>query len=355
MNIQTKLTRNSDIVALMEADLGPAKQIGRWFMFHCPFPGHSNGDRNPSLGVTLENGRWHCFTCGKHGDLIGWLMQFHELSFNEAKKLNTNTFFSTQKTGFRQSHHSRKSPPDLDWQYKARQVITRTEDALWTSGGNTALAYLHERGLRDETIQKYHLGLSKTASLELPQTWGLPETDHKVWLPDGITIPTVVNGVVWGINVRRFNVDPKYQKITGSKTALFGAENLLNREIGLLCEGEFDCIIADQEAGDVIGFATLGSASQQLDLLNWGPFTMRLHTILVAYDNDNAGDKGANSLLALGSKMKRIRLPDGPWKDINDFYLKGGNLRKWFEPFASGHCCSDMEPMMDGMNILVSH
>jgi len=60
-----------DLLGLIERDTGRAgrksgRKSGRWVLFPCPF--HDDG--TPSLAVTPDNGRWHCFGCGKGGDAL---------------------------------------------------------------------------------------------------------------------------------------------------------------------------------------------------------------------------------------------------------------------------------------------
>src|SRR5678815_1251125 len=77
-----------NLVTLIENDLGQGHKSGRWIMFHCPFPGHKNGDRRPALAVTNgDNNRgawWKCFACDKGGGPIKWLMEYRGMSYPDA-------------------------------------------------------------------------------------------------------------------------------------------------------------------------------------------------------------------------------------------------------------------------------
>ena len=73
--------------------------------------------------------------------------------------------------------------------------------------------------------------------------------------------------------------------------------------IGFLCEGEFDCMIVQQELGDILGAATLGSSAIKLNLVDWGPYLMGLKTILVSFDNDPAGIQGRDKLCTAPQKL----------------------------------------------------
>jgi len=53
---------------------------------------------------------------------------------------------------------------------------------------------------------------------------------------------------------------------------------------------------------------------------------MGLQTILAAYDGDPAGDKGMADLVLMSERVNLAPLPEGDWKDVNDFFLAGGDL-----------------------------
>jgi len=111
--------------------------------------------------------------------------------------------------------------------------------------------------------------------------------------------------------------------------ALFGADMMRGHDVAALAEGEFDCMLLAQEAGDLAGVATLGSAGASLDLSAWGDF-LPVARLLVAYDLDGAGDKGAAKLTGLTSRARRVSVPAMPnVKDLTDFWKAGGNLRAW--------------------------
>src|SRR5690606_33879223 len=107
---------------------------------------------------------------------------------------------------------------------------------------------------------------------------------------------------------------------------LYGADGLADRDVALFCEGEFDALLARQEAGNLLTPATLSSAPAILSL-RWYAELTHCHTILVAYDRDAAGEKGANRLLSLSPRFRPIEIPVG--KDITEFHLNGGDIYAW--------------------------
>ena len=114
----------------------------------------------------------------------------------------------------------------------------------------------------------------------------------------------------------------------GSSHGLYNADSLEDRSRGLMCEGEFDTLIAQQEAGELVAAVSLGSASAALSI-RWYSALVTCSDILVCYDNDAAGKKGAARLQQLSSRFRSISVPQG--KDITDFYLSGGDVYQWIE------------------------
>jgi hypothetical protein len=148
-------------------------------------------------------------------------------------------------------------------------------------------------------------------------------------VPCGITIPWFAADALWAVKVRRAYGTPKYQQIKGGNVnGLYGADRLADRDGALFCEGEFDALLARQEAGNLVAPVTLSSATAILSS-RWYAELTHCHTVLVAYDRDAAGEKGANRLLSLSPRFRPVQVPQG--KDITEFYLKGSDLYGWIE------------------------
>ena len=126
--------------------------------------------------------------------------------------------------------------------------------------------------------------------------------------------------------------DNRYLGVKGNRpAAIYNADNLAGANMALFCEGEFDCMIANQVFKDLVPTVTLGSADNLPDLATWGPYLLPLRVVLTTYDTDQAGSKGATALANLvGYRAKLSPLPEGV-KDINDYYLAGGDLRAWIQ------------------------
>jgi DNA primase len=73
------LVVRSDIVEVIGARV-PLKKAGREFKACCPF----HNEKSPSFWVSPDKQFYHCFGCGAHGTVIGFLMQYEKMEFLEA-------------------------------------------------------------------------------------------------------------------------------------------------------------------------------------------------------------------------------------------------------------------------------
>ena len=307
------------IIALIEADLGqPQKKTGRWWFWHCPF----HADPHPSLGVTLENGSWFCFQCGVGGDARTWLWKYRRV---KTPFKNTRLYQT-----FPKKEEKVVTPPSNIWQAKTQLSIEKWVANLWGEPGKAALRYLNERGLKDETLRKYQIGYNPANYHELLEQWGLKaqsKNDQTLFIPAGISIPWVMSDVIWKVNFRRFNSPSKYLQLRGSQPGIFGADTIRDHPITYIVEGEFDAMLLEQEAGDLIGVCTLGSASSRHLSSKWLSHFLSCQRIYLVGDNDLAGQEWAEALLGNSHRLRNIQVPEG--KDITDFCRIGGDLKGW--------------------------
>jgi DNA primase len=310
------LKEHCDLRRLVEQDLGRAPlHGGRAYLWKCPF---HNEHKGFSLAVWANGFR--CFgACATSGDALDWLTRYRRLSFVEAL-LALSEPAATSEPSERKCLKSPSEPPDWDWQHRAERIVSRAEETLWSEVGEPALNYLTGRGLTTRTIRAARLGYVPGDFRQWRDMEGMD-------VPCGIVIPWFAAEALWAVKVRRAYGAPKYQQIKGGNVnGLYGADGVADRDIVLFCEGEFDALLARQEAGDLIAVVTLSSATTILSS-RWYAELTHCHTIFVAYDRDKAGAKGANRLLSLSPRFRPIQVPHG--KDIGEFYLQGGDIYAW--------------------------
>ncbi len=311
MNVQI------DVRELVQRDLGdPVYRGRRAWTYRCPFHHETKG---ASLAVWPDG--WKCWgSCRSYGDAIEWLRRYHHLSFQDAcRDLHALPDHAPEEKPVRRPD---SEPPAPDWQKNARQVVHATQRLLWTPVGERALGYLHSRGLTDDTIRSAGLGY-------WPGKPGQFRNLQRLWVPCGIVLPWQTDDVIWNVKVRRAIGTPKYLGVKGGGNAgLYGADTLTPTRVALVVEGEFDCLIARQEAGDWLTPVTFGAASVHLSA-RWQTLLSRCSRVLVACDNDSAGQQATAHLLAGLPNAQAIPLPPDV-KDLNALHLMGPGQVKQF-------------------------
>jgi DNA primase len=310
-----------DVVHLIESDLGtPKKKSGRWWFWECPF----HPDKHPSLGVSIVEGNWHCFQCGSGGDAGAWLWKYRHIK----KSQSQNRSIQIQP----QQVEKAVSPPNEIWQARAQVYIREWTANLWWTQRKNARWYLYGRGLKGEILQRGQVGYNPVNRFEPLENWGMKpaSSDEKgVFIPAGICIPWLVDGKVWKINIRRSRAYPKYLQVKGSQPAVFGHESLKDHPTAIIVEGEFDAMLLEQEAGDLAGVCTLGSASSRHLSSQWLSYFLSCQRIFLVGDNDKAGRDWAEAISGLSHRLKQVQIPNG--KDISEFWINGGNLHEWVQ------------------------
>ena len=309
----------------------------------CPFCG--GRDRFRVQPHAAGCGRWFCRGCteGKWQDVIAYVMQRDHIDFPAACRFLAGDDLSVQMN--RQRRIPRRSPVQITekkegfrspmWQRKAKSFIAASEKNLWSAQGKEKRAWLHARGLTDETLRHWRIGYHPQQRFESLAAWNCENNEpsqSKMWLASGITIPCIIDGLIRYVKIRRFEGKQKYVQLKGGAPALFGGSTLSGRKTGVLVEGEFDAMLLHQEGNDLAGVATLGGAgNKKIDLAEWSHFLLPVHRFFIAYDLDDAGKSGANRLDAMSARMRRISIPHlrENDKDLTDYYVSGGNLRDW--------------------------
>jgi len=321
------IKRTTDIVAIVEKSVA-LRRSGRQYVGFCPF--HDNV-RTPSFVVWPDTGTWRCFgACNNGGDVIAFVMKRDGCDYKQAKEtLRGNVHPALTKPLLpTPRREERTGPPPADWQASAERVIDRCQSVLWDEAYDRARAWLNARGLNDETLKRWRIGYNPGPLAEKGcEIAGL-------WVPFGITIPCIVGSAIWYVKVRRPAGDPKYLQIKGGRPALFGAETLTAHDRAVFVEGEFDAMLLEQEAGDLIGVATMGAQGYRISLSDWSSYLLHLSRLFIAYDTDGKSEGGAGAMMTMTRRARRVSVPMG--KDVTEYWQAGGDLCAWSSTVIGG-------------------
>jgi DNA primase len=332
-----EVVARSDIVEVVGARV-PLKKAGREFKACCPF----HNEKSPSFWVSPDKQFYHCFGCGAHGTVIGFLMQYEKMEFFDA------VADLAQRAGLEMPRDAQgpADPGSAD----LHQVMVRIARFFEQNLADDARAqgYAAARGIDAKTISRFALGYAPDSWNALLNRFGSQEEDRRQLLQLGMIIERDTRagartagcydrfrdrlmfpirdsrGRVMGFGGRIIDQgEPKY--LNSPETPLFhkGRElyGLFEARQAradfkrlMIVEGYMD-VVRLHQAGITYAVATLGTATTQEHLNKIFKLTSE---VVFCFDGDRAGRQAAwraleNSLpLARdGRELKFMFLPDG--------------------------------------------
>ena len=343
-------TRMIDVCAFYEQYVTLAGKPSRiWrtgereFHSNCPWCGGQN------RFAFWSSGRYSCSLrasgCGRYGrDVIDFLRAYEELSFAQAcDLLGIESVHALQRRAD-DPPSAVDGPPPRQWQERAAALIHHAQRLLWSRRGQSALDYLRQRGLTDDTIRSAHLGYIPCTRegnwfKDDGRYWGSGNEeghDASVWLPEGVLIPWYAGGHIWKLNARRLrgleDGDAKYVQIKGSREGCYHIDAICVDVPLVLCEGEFDALAGEQARGDLAAFVATGALTKaRRD--RWLAHMGLASCVLVAFDDDPPDRNGKRAGDAGSAYWMRI-LPHAirwmPWAhDLNEMLTQRQDIRAW--------------------------
>lgn len=338
------------------------KKAGKNLFGLCPF----HEERTPSFSVNEQKQIFHCFSCGRGGNVFSFIMDLENLSFPEAV-VKVADFGHIDLPASYTAQSQPAAPKD---QQQADLLKLYADSAKMyqhilvnTELGEPALKYLHERGLDDETIKTFGIGYAPANQLLL-DFFKEHQTDYQLLRQSGLFIENqagdlrdrFVDRVLFPIKdasgrviafsgriLKKSPNEPKY--LNSPETKLFNKRSVLfnfdlargpirKQKSVVLFEGFMD-VIAAYRSGIQNGVASMGTSltDEQIYMLE-----RVTDTLYVCYDSDMPGQKatdralkllGGNSRLNLGV----IQMPDGMDPDE---YLRAQGQEKFVQVFEDG-------------------
>jgi DNA primase len=352
-----RLKREMSLARLIEAQ--GLKLISQGKDLACRCPWHE-GDDTPSCIVSPKTNLWHCFGCDAGGSVIDWVMRTHKVSFRHACELlakqhpalaaaaSTDTPPATVKLSVGKLRTAQSFSLAAGDQALLDQVIDFYHTTLKTSP--EALEYLGQRGLGNpELIEHFRLGYAnRTLAYRLApkqykagaemrtalQRVGILRDSGHEHFNGSIVVPlfgidsndpaarTVVGAYARKLLDNLRAGTPKHLYLPGPHRGVFNREGLEGQSDIILCEALIDALTfwCAGYRNVTSCFGVNGMTEELLGALK----SCGARRILIAFDRDEAGDRGAEALsqrfMADGLDCYRIQFPKG--MDANEYALK---------------------------------
>ena len=328
-----RVKQQADIVRVV-GEYVQLKKGGQNFRGLCPF--HS--EKTPSFNVHPVRQIYHCFGCGKGGDVFNFVMEMERCEFPEAVRI------VAEKCGI-PVPSKRERTPEKKRESQQRSLLVemhREAQAFFvkqlegTLEGKAARAYLEDRGLDKEVLVRFGIGYAPSGGdlllrhlkprypEPLLAASGLVSRDAGGRLFDRfrrrIMFPIAnESGKIVAFGGRALGDEqPKY--LNSPESPIYSKSNVLyhldrarealrQQDFAVLVEGYMDAIAAARAgAGNVVASCGTSLAEPQVKLLS--RFTRR---IVVNYDPDTAGQAATERSLAIllehGFEVRVLALP----------------------------------------------
>lgn len=307
----------------------------------CPF----HNERTPSFFVSPSRGICHCFSCGRGGTPINFIMEHEQMTYVEAlrwlaRKYNIEIKERELTDKERQEQSERDSMFIVnEWAADYfKQILLESE------GGNSiGLQYFRSRGFRDDIISKFHLGydvqdrhqLAREAQAKgyqldfLLKTGICYKNDRSEYIDryaGRVIFPWLsVSGKIVGfggrlLDSRTKGVAQKYVNSPDSEIyhkdqllyGIYQAKKAISREDRVYMVEGYTDVISMHQCGIENVVANSGTALSVHQIRMLHRFTSN---ITLLYDGDAAGIhaalRGTDMILAEGMNIKVLVLPDG--------------------------------------------
>ena len=148
--------KNSVNIVEIIGEVVSLSKAGRNYIGLCPF----HGEETPSFNVVEDKQFYHCFGCGRSGDVFKFIEEYRGVTFMDAVQI------VSEKAGIAIQNQAKPHQPTLvnpnQELYDIHQEASKFYQAILmtTKMGEEARNYLHERGLTDEVIRHFQLGLA---------------------------------------------------------------------------------------------------------------------------------------------------------------------------------------------------
>ena len=336
-NVFNEIREKLDIVDLI-SEYVPLTQKGRNYFGVCPF----HNDTNPSMSVSREKQIYKCFSCGASGNIFTFIRDYEHVDIKGALEILAS------KAGVSINLKSVSSSPSKhDKYYEIYDLANKFyQNNINTKDGWEAKEYLKSRGITEDIIKEFEIGLALDDMYLLtnvltkkgydPVTLdriGLSGNNHDLFI-NRIMVPIHdVNGRTIAFSGRVYNKKSDSKYVNTKETEVFKKGTILYnyhrcKEVArrskfvILMEGYMDVFRASSvDIKNVVAIMGTALTIEQTSLIK------KLSTnVYLCLDGDEPGQKAMISigeqLENFGLKVKVVRLTNG--EDPDSYILKHG-------------------------------
>ena len=346
MDLKEEIKNSIKLSEVIGKNLSLKKRDNNNYVALCPF----HKEKTPSFNISDDKGFYHCFGCGKNGDIFNYLMDTENLSFIEAlKKLADHAGINTSKQNY-------FVDPKITNHFNLLKRVSESYiNNLNAPLGEKARNYLQKRGFNETIINNFYLGYSGNlksnqhlVSTLLKEGFSIDDfidvglikkNDDKnlvFFFQNRIMFPILNNsgktiafgGRILGDGQPKYLNSPETSLFLKSRQlfGIFNAKKLLHKKRFIICEGYTDVICLHSHGYPAV--ASLGTAltDDQIEKI----FNIVDEAFLV-FDGDIAGKNATERVfqkylpkLKLKKKLKFVFLPDklDPEEFINKYGLE---------------------------------
>ncbi len=333
-----RIKASANIVEVINSYI-PLTKKGNNYFGVCPF----HDDHNPSMSVNEDMQIFTCFTCHKSGNVFNFVADYENVSFVDAVKI------VAEKAGMSLSD-TYKSTSIYDKHYEAMDLAIKFyQNNLKSKDGHAAREYLDKRGLNEDIIKEFQIGLAssqmdtltklllnKGFSEEILLDTGLSSQGNTLFdlFRNRITFPIhTPSGKPAGFSARIYDNSKDAKYINTKETKIFKkGEILFNyhraqseaRRVKslIVVEGQMDAIRV-YASGIKNVVATMGTALTKNHIKLLKKLNIR---IILCMDNDSAGEEATinngEAMQEAGIETYVVRLTGE--KDPDEYILKNG-------------------------------
>jgi DNA primase len=359
MAADTQLIKDRIDIAQLIGEYVTLKKAGANWKANCPF----HNEKSPSFMVHSDKQIWHCFGCGKGGDIFTFIQEMEGLEFVEALKLlakRAGVEIDTHKSEVNQSlrnrlleinaaaayffHHFLLELPaaEIAREYLVRRELKKETLVDWQIGYSAdqwelLTKYLIKKGFTYEDIVASGLAIKRDGADVASGRGFYDRFRGRVMFPISDVHGNCV-GFTGRVLVETENSGGKY--VNTPQTLLYDKSRVLYglhkakieikaKDLVVLVEGQMD-VVACHQAGmkNVVAASGTALTLEQIKLIK-----RYTNNIAMAFDADaageNAGKRGIDKALEAGMQIKVIQIPAGAGKDADECLKK--NPAIWFQ------------------------